>query len=169
MPSRGGSTLGKGRAATPPAFVLEMLRDREQTGSELIMTAPSLDGRRFRDVSEEPNGHVGTGTVFEYHQDGTSFGLATQAATSSLVFSWVHDMQTAWISATPTSPRMVKPQAVVARAPSMNSPTVDSNAMRRGSGRAAPVRRERPVSDSPAYGRGEECADSVRWDVRAVT
>jgi len=51
----------------------------------------------------------------------------------------------------------------------MNSPTVDSNAMRRGSGRAAPVRRERPVSDSPAYGRGEECADSIRGDVRAVT
>jgi hypothetical protein len=70
MPSKRGSTPAKGRAATPPAFVLEMLRDREQTGSELTMTAPSLDGRRFRDVSEEPNGDVGAGTVFEYHQDG---------------------------------------------------------------------------------------------------
>jgi hypothetical protein len=34
------------------------------------MTAPSLDGRRFRDVTGDRSGDVGADTVFEYHQDG---------------------------------------------------------------------------------------------------
>ena len=34
------------------------------------MTAPSLDGRRFRDVTVNRSGDVGTDTIFEYHQDG---------------------------------------------------------------------------------------------------
>lgn len=37
------------------------------------MTAPSLDGRRFRDATPAPGGDVGGDTVFEYHEhaDGT--------------------------------------------------------------------------------------------------
>jgi hypothetical protein len=31
--------------------------------------SPSLDGRRFRDVSEVRSGDVGAATVFEYHED----------------------------------------------------------------------------------------------------
>jgi hypothetical protein len=32
------------------------------------MTAPSLDGRRFRAVADVTGGEVGTATVFEYHE-----------------------------------------------------------------------------------------------------
>ncbi|MGE5762435.1 MAG: hypothetical protein ACM3ZF_00630 [Mycobacterium leprae] len=37
------------------------------------MSTPSLDGRRFRDVSPARTGDVGADTVFEYHEeaDGT--------------------------------------------------------------------------------------------------
>jgi len=34
------------------------------------MPAPSLEGRRFRDVTDDHAGDVGTDTVFDYHQDG---------------------------------------------------------------------------------------------------
>lgn len=34
------------------------------------MAAPSLNGRRFRDVTDERAGDVGANTIFEYHQDG---------------------------------------------------------------------------------------------------
>lgn len=34
------------------------------------MTAPSLDGRRFQDVSGDRSGDVGADTIFDYHQDG---------------------------------------------------------------------------------------------------
>lgn len=34
------------------------------------MTAPSLDGRRFQDVTNRRAGDVGANTTFEYHQDG---------------------------------------------------------------------------------------------------
>ena len=34
------------------------------------MTAPSLDGRRFADVTGDRTGDAGADTVFEYHQDG---------------------------------------------------------------------------------------------------
>ena len=32
------------------------------------MTATSLDGRRFSDVTDAPGGDVGADTIFEYHQ-----------------------------------------------------------------------------------------------------
>ena len=34
------------------------------------MAAPSLDGRRFRDVTDDRTGDVGADTIFDYHQDG---------------------------------------------------------------------------------------------------
>lgn len=34
------------------------------------MSAPDLEGRRFRDMTDEHSGDVGADTVFEYHQDG---------------------------------------------------------------------------------------------------
>ena len=34
------------------------------------MTAPNLEGRRFRDVTDDHAGDVGANTIFEYHQDG---------------------------------------------------------------------------------------------------
>ena len=34
------------------------------------MTAPNLEGRRFRDVTDDHAGDVGADTIFDYHQDG---------------------------------------------------------------------------------------------------
>ena len=34
------------------------------------MPAPSIEGRRFRDVTDDRSGDVGPETIFEYHQDG---------------------------------------------------------------------------------------------------
>jgi len=34
------------------------------------MPAPSLEGRRFRDVTDDHAGDVGADTIFDYHQDG---------------------------------------------------------------------------------------------------